>query len=184
MAEWGPFDVLDDLSPEELRQRLHSLQAIIDRAPVPIAIAHDPECRFISANRALASLLRRPDGRQHLADAAARRTAALPHPAQRQGHPGPTSCRCSTPSRTARRQQRDRNRPRRRQRRSTSRTTSSRSTTRTARSTAASASASTSRIASSPRWACATPIAARTNSSPRSRTSCATRSRRFERRSR
>jgi PAS domain S-box-containing protein len=60
MAEWGPFDVLDDLNPEELRQRLHSLQAIIDRAPVPIAIAHDPECRFIFANRALASLIGLP----------------------------------------------------------------------------------------------------------------------------
>jgi PAS domain S-box-containing protein len=60
MAEWGPFDVLDNLSPEELRQRLHSLQAIIDRAPIPIAIAHDPECRFIFANRALASLIGLP----------------------------------------------------------------------------------------------------------------------------
>jgi len=57
MAEWGPFDVLDNLSPEDLRQRLRSLQAIIDRAPIPIAIAHDPDCRFISANRALAALM-------------------------------------------------------------------------------------------------------------------------------
>ena len=57
MAEWGPFDVLDNLSPEDLRQRLRSLQAIIDRAPIPIAIAHDPDCRFIFANRALASLM-------------------------------------------------------------------------------------------------------------------------------
>ena len=57
MAEWGPFDVLDNLSPEELRQRLRSLQAIIERAPIPIAIAHDPECRFIFANSALASLI-------------------------------------------------------------------------------------------------------------------------------
>jgi len=60
MAEWGPFDALGNLSPEELRQRLHSLQAIIDRAPVPIAIAHDPECRFIFANRALAALIGLP----------------------------------------------------------------------------------------------------------------------------
>jgi PAS domain S-box-containing protein len=57
MAEWGPFDVLDNLSPEDLRQRLRSLQAIIDRAPIPIAIAHDPDCRFIFANRALAVLM-------------------------------------------------------------------------------------------------------------------------------
>ena len=56
----GPFDGLDDLSPEELRQRLHSLQAIIERAPIPIAIAHDPACRFISANHALAELLKLP----------------------------------------------------------------------------------------------------------------------------
>jgi PAS domain S-box-containing protein len=57
MAEWGPFDVLDNLTPEDLRQRLRSLQAVIDRAPIPIAIAHDPDCRFIFANRALAALM-------------------------------------------------------------------------------------------------------------------------------
>jgi signal transduction histidine kinase/ActR/RegA family two-component response regulator len=60
MVQWGPFDVLDGLSREELRQRLQSLQAIIARAPIPIAIAHDPECRFIFANKALASLLQTP----------------------------------------------------------------------------------------------------------------------------
>ena len=60
MAESGPFDVLDDLGPDELRQRLHSLLALIARAPVPIAIAHDPECLHVSANRALASLLQLP----------------------------------------------------------------------------------------------------------------------------
>jgi signal transduction histidine kinase len=57
MTQWGPFDVLDNLSPDDLRQRLLSLQAIIDRAPIPIAIAHDPECRYIFANRALAALI-------------------------------------------------------------------------------------------------------------------------------
>ena len=57
MPEWGPFDDLDTLTNDELRQRLRSLQAIIDRAPIPIAIAHDPDCRYISANRALASLI-------------------------------------------------------------------------------------------------------------------------------
>src|SRR5258706_6814879 len=60
MPEWGPFDVLDNLSPEELRQRVHSLQAIIARVPIPIAMAQDPECRFIFANRALASLIGPP----------------------------------------------------------------------------------------------------------------------------
>src|SRR5216110_318225 len=61
MVRWGLFNVLDGLNAEELRQRLASLQAIIARAPVPIAIAHDPECRFISANHALSSLLRLSD---------------------------------------------------------------------------------------------------------------------------
>ena len=61
MADWGFSESLDTLNPDELRQRLHSLEAIIMRAPVPIAIAHDPECRFISANRALANLLGVPE---------------------------------------------------------------------------------------------------------------------------
>jgi PAS domain S-box-containing protein len=60
MDESGLSDHLDDLSLEELRLRLQSLEAIIARAPVPIAIAHDPDCRFISANRALATLLHLP----------------------------------------------------------------------------------------------------------------------------
>jgi signal transduction histidine kinase len=55
-----PFDAIDDLGADELRQRLRSLHAILESAPVPIAIAHDPECRFISANRALAALLHVP----------------------------------------------------------------------------------------------------------------------------
>jgi len=60
MTQPAPFDALDDLSREELRQRVRALLAILDRVPVPIAIAHDPECRFISANAALASLLHVP----------------------------------------------------------------------------------------------------------------------------
>ena len=71
MATQGPFDIVDGMGEEELRQRLQSLQSLIERAPVPIAIAHDPECRFISANRALASLLRLPfDANISLADPA------------------------------------------------------------------------------------------------------------------
>jgi signal transduction histidine kinase len=62
MSDWHLFDALEDLSPEELRPRLHSLQAILARAPVPIAVAHDPDCRFISANRALAAMLQLPVG--------------------------------------------------------------------------------------------------------------------------
>jgi signal transduction histidine kinase len=60
MVPAGPFDGVDEASPEELRQRLHSLHALIDQAPVPIAIAHDPACRTITANQALAALLRLP----------------------------------------------------------------------------------------------------------------------------
>jgi signal transduction histidine kinase/CheY-like chemotaxis protein len=60
MAEWGPFEALDNLSADELRQRLLSLRDLIVRAPVPIAIAHDSDCKFISANRALAALLHMP----------------------------------------------------------------------------------------------------------------------------
>jgi signal transduction histidine kinase/CheY-like chemotaxis protein len=62
MPEPGPFDELDALSVAELRQRLQSLQAVIARAPVPIAIAHDPGCHFISGNQALAALLGLPAG--------------------------------------------------------------------------------------------------------------------------
>jgi two-component system CheB/CheR fusion protein len=50
------FDA-EGLSAEELRQRLSALQAILARAPVPIAIAHDRDCRFVSGNRALSALL-------------------------------------------------------------------------------------------------------------------------------
>ena len=51
------FGDIDRLGPEELRQRLQALEAILARAPVPIAIAHDKECRVVSGNRALAMLL-------------------------------------------------------------------------------------------------------------------------------
>lgn len=60
MIPSGPFGDVDRASPEELRQHLRSLHALIHSAPVPIAIAHDPECRSISANLALAALLRLP----------------------------------------------------------------------------------------------------------------------------
>src|SRR5581483_7852206 len=42
---------------DELRSRVRALEALVARAPVPIAVAHDPECRVISANAALAELL-------------------------------------------------------------------------------------------------------------------------------
>ena len=56
----GPFDALDNLSSAELRQRLEAIRAVLDQAPVPIAIAHDAECRFVSGNRAAAALLQIP----------------------------------------------------------------------------------------------------------------------------
>jgi signal transduction histidine kinase/CheY-like chemotaxis protein len=46
----------------ELRRRLEALEALIARAPVPIAVAHDRDCRFITANAALARLLGVPEG--------------------------------------------------------------------------------------------------------------------------
>jgi PAS domain S-box-containing protein len=51
------FGSSGDASADELRDRLRRLEALIDRAPVPMAIAHDPQCRVISANEALAALL-------------------------------------------------------------------------------------------------------------------------------
>ena len=57
------FEPPDDATPDELRARLRALADLIARAPVPIAIAHDAECRFISANGALARLLRLPSDR-------------------------------------------------------------------------------------------------------------------------
>ena len=57
MAYSAPFDPPHDATPDELRGRLHALASLIARAPVPIAVAHDPDCRFISANEALARLL-------------------------------------------------------------------------------------------------------------------------------
>ena len=51
------FDLPDNANAEELRARLRALIRLLERAPVPIAVAHDPECRVISANDALARLL-------------------------------------------------------------------------------------------------------------------------------
>ena len=54
------FELPDNASAEELRARLQALIRVLERAPVPIAVAHDPGCRFISANDALARLLGLP----------------------------------------------------------------------------------------------------------------------------
>ena len=53
----SPFDPPDDASAEELRARLVALARVLERAPVPIAVAHDADCRFISANHALTRLI-------------------------------------------------------------------------------------------------------------------------------
>ena len=54
------FEPPDDATAEDLRGRLRALADLVARAPVPIAVAHDADCRFISANDALARLLRLP----------------------------------------------------------------------------------------------------------------------------
>ena len=51
------FGTATKTTADELRDRLRRLEALIDHAPIPIAIAHDGECRVISANGALAELL-------------------------------------------------------------------------------------------------------------------------------
>jgi CheY-like chemotaxis protein/nitrogen-specific signal transduction histidine kinase len=58
----SPFDLADDATPDELRTRLRALGWILARAPVAIAVAHDAECRYISANDSLARLLGVPPG--------------------------------------------------------------------------------------------------------------------------
>jgi signal transduction histidine kinase len=54
------FEPPADATPDELRARLRALAELVARAPVPIAVAHDADCQFISANEALARLLRLP----------------------------------------------------------------------------------------------------------------------------
>jgi len=54
---FSPFDPLEGSTIDELTTRLRALGRILARAPVPIAVAHDAGCRFISANDALAKLL-------------------------------------------------------------------------------------------------------------------------------
>ena len=51
---FGPFDTA---SPDDLRSRLRTLESLVARAPVPIAVAHDARCEVITANAALARLL-------------------------------------------------------------------------------------------------------------------------------
>ena len=77
------FDPPTDATSEELRARLRALADLIARAPVPIAIAHDPACRFISANEALARLLGLPASAN--ISLAPREAEAPPYRIQRDG---------------------------------------------------------------------------------------------------
>jgi signal transduction histidine kinase/CheY-like chemotaxis protein len=61
-TEFHLFHPEADADASELRSRFAALEALIARAPVPIAVAHDPACQFISANAALAKLLGVPEG--------------------------------------------------------------------------------------------------------------------------
>ncbi|PYR75606.1 MAG: hypothetical protein DMF87_20070 [Acidobacteria bacterium] len=51
------FDPPDNATAGELRLRLRALADLVARAPVPIAVAHDADCRLVTANEALARLL-------------------------------------------------------------------------------------------------------------------------------
>jgi len=51
------FEPPENATPDELRLRLRALSELVARVPVPIAIAHDPDCRVITANDALTRLL-------------------------------------------------------------------------------------------------------------------------------
>jgi PAS domain S-box-containing protein len=51
------FDPSTTSNVDDLRSRVRTLESLIARAPVPIAIAHDAQCAVITANRALAELL-------------------------------------------------------------------------------------------------------------------------------
>jgi PAS domain S-box-containing protein len=61
MTQRSLFGDIDGLGLDEVRERLRALQSIIARAPIPIAIAHDPQCRVITANGALAAMLGMPE---------------------------------------------------------------------------------------------------------------------------
>jgi PAS domain-containing protein len=58
-----PFDPPENATQDELKGRLRAIAALLERAPVPIAVAHDAECRFITANAALSRLLGVTHGR-------------------------------------------------------------------------------------------------------------------------
>ena len=177
------FDPPIDATPEELRARLRALADLIASAPVPIAVAHDPACRFISANEALARLLGVPSTANISLAPPPGESPAYRIQRDGQGHPDRRPADAVRHGASHARHQRHRHRPRRRGRRA-----------RAERRRAALRSARRGvrlrqrlrrhdRSASRSKASCARRTAARTNSWPRSRTSCATRSPRFATRS-
>jgi PAS domain S-box-containing protein len=58
-----PFDPPENATQDELKGRLRAIAALVERAPVAIAVAHDAECTFITANAALSRLLGVKPGR-------------------------------------------------------------------------------------------------------------------------
>jgi PAS domain S-box-containing protein len=54
------FDPPAGATADDVRERLAILKTVIERAPIPIAIAHDAECHYISGNAALLRLLGLP----------------------------------------------------------------------------------------------------------------------------
>ena len=56
------FDSSATSNLDDLRSRVRTLESLVARAPVPIAVAHDAECKVITANAALAELLGVPAG--------------------------------------------------------------------------------------------------------------------------
>ena len=57
MTTFSFFDPSAASNLDDLRSRVRTLESLIARAPVPIAVAHDAECKVISGNPALAELL-------------------------------------------------------------------------------------------------------------------------------
>jgi CheY-like chemotaxis protein len=51
------FDSSATSNLDDLRSRVRTLESLVARAPVPIAVAHDSKCKVITANAALAELL-------------------------------------------------------------------------------------------------------------------------------
>jgi PAS domain S-box-containing protein len=81
------FDPPENATHDELESRLRALAALVERAPVPIAVAHDPQCHYVSANAALARLLGvEPGGNISLTPPAGEEP---PYRIQRQGHDVP-----------------------------------------------------------------------------------------------